>query len=181
MQDRLRNSGWRIQWIPWWETDKPEIIKQKNPLAFIGVAIFLGAVFWNQFSYFGVTLSESQIIVIVVSGLAISMFGIISSAFQLQAGWKRIDARCIDQEVGEYWKEPGVITSSWGYRLVCLFSFEGKQYTVTPEPSNLASFSSKKQVDSYLNETINQNGSCKLWINPKNPLQTVFNKRRWWL
>ena len=181
MQDRLRNAGWRIQWIPWWDPDKPEIIKQKNPLALIGVALFLLAIFGNQFSYFGVTLSVNQIITIAVSGLAIVMLGIISSAFQLQSGWKRIEAQCIDREIGEYWKEPGVITSSWGYRLVCIFSFEGKEYTVTPEPSNLVSFNSKQQVEQYLNEKINENDSCQLWINPKNPLQTVFHKKRWWL
>ena len=104
MQDRLRNAGWRIQWIPWWDPDKPEIIKQKNPLALIGVALFLLAIFGNQFSYFGVTLSVNQIITIAVSGLAIVMLGIISSAFQLQSGWKRIEAQCIDREIGEYWK-----------------------------------------------------------------------------
>jgi hypothetical protein len=181
IQDRLRNSGWRIQWIPWWEPDKPEIKNPKNPLALTGVALFLGAIFWNQFSYFGLTLSVKQIIAIAVLGLAITMLGIISSAFQIQSGWKRIYAQCIDREIGEYWKEPGDITSSWGYRLICIFAFEGKEYQVTPEPSNSVSFNSKQQVEKYLNERINQNGSCQLWINPKNPLQTVFHNKKWWL
>jgi len=175
IQDRLRNSGWRIQRIPWWEPDKPEIIKPKNPLALIGVAIFLGAI------YFGGTLSGNRIIAVAVSGLAVTMLGIISSAFQIQSGWKRIEAQCIDREICEYGKEPGDRTSSWGYRLICIFSFEGKKYKVTPEPSNLVSFNSEKQVEKYLNEKISQNGYCQLWINPKNPLQTVFHKKIWWL
>ena len=181
MQDRLRNSGWRIQWIPWWEPDKPEIIKPKNPLPFIGIVIFIGVFFWNNYSFFGVTLTVVQIIAIAVSGLGISMLGIICSAFQLQSGWKRIDAHCIDREISEYEKEPGDITSSWGYRLICVFSFDGKECKVTPEPSTLVSFRSKQQVEKYLNGKINQNGYCKLWVNPKNPLQTVFHKKRWWL
>jgi hypothetical protein len=181
MQDRLRNAGWRIQWIPWWEPDKPEIINQKNPLSFIGVVIFIGVFFWNNYSFFGVTLSVSQVIAIAVSGLVITMLGIILSAFQLQSGWTRIDAQCIDREIREYAKEPGDITSSWGYRLICIFAIDGKDYKVTPEHSTLAGFNSKQQVENYLNGKINQNGYCKLWVNLKNPLQTVFHKKRWWL
>ncbi len=181
MQDRLRNSGLRIQWIPWWKPDKPEIINSKNPLSLIGVVIFIGVFFWNNYSFFGVTLTVSQIIAVAVSGLGISMLGVISSAFQIQSGWKRIDAQCIDRDIREYEKVLGDITSSWGYRLICVFSFEGNEYKVTPEPSNLIGFNSKQQVEKYLNEKINQHGNCQLWINPKNPLQTVFHKKRWWL
>lgn len=181
IQDNLRNSGWRIQWIPWWEPDKPEVISPKNPFPVIGVAIFCGVFFWNNFSFFGLTLSVKHIIAIAILGLAIIMLGIISSALQIQSGWKRIDARCIDREIGEFAKEPGVITSSWGYRLICAFSFGGKEYIVTPESTNLVSFNSKQNVEKYLNKKISHDGSCQLWINPKNPLQTVFHKKKWWL
>jgi hypothetical protein len=63
----------------------------------------------------------------------------------------------------ELW-DPGDITSSWGYRLICIFSLDGKEYKVTPEPSTLVSFNSKQQVEKYLNEKIDQNGYCKLWV-----------------
>jgi hypothetical protein len=149
MQDNLRNSGWRIQWIPWSSPDKPEIINSKKPLALIGVVIFLGAIFWNQWSYFGVTLSVNQIIIIAVSGLAVAMLGIISSTFHIQSGWKRIEAHCIDREICEYQKEPGDITSAWGYRLICIFNYKGKEYKVTPEPSHLVSFDSKQQIENF--------------------------------
>ena len=109
------------------------------------------------------------------------MLGVISSAYQVQAGWILIDARCIDREIREYEKEPGDITSTWGYRLVCVFSYEGNEYKVTPEPSHLSGFSSEIQVEKYLNERIQANGSCQLWIDPKNPLRTIFHKKRWWL
>lgn len=181
IQDNLRNSGWRIQWIPWWEPEKPEFISPKNPLALIGVVIFLSAIFWNNFSYLGLTLSVTQIIAIAVSGLGITMLGIISSAFQIQSGWKRINAHCIDREIGDFAKDPGVLTSSWGYRLICVFTFEGKEYKVTPEPTNLVNFNSKQKVEQYLNEKISFDGSCQLWINPKNPSQTVLHKKKWWL
>ena len=181
MQDRLRNAGWRIQWIPWWEPDKPEFVNQKNPLSLIGIVIFIGVFFWNNYSFFGVTLTVSQEIAIALSGLGITFLGTILSAFQLQSGWKRIDAKCIDREIREYEKDPGDITSSWGYRLVCMFSFDGNEYKVTPEPSTFGTFSSKQKVEKYLNGKISQSGYCQLWVNPKNPLQTVFHMKRWWL
>lgn len=181
MQDRLRNAGWRIQWIPWWEADKPEIIRPRNPLCLIGLALFLGVFFWNNYSFFGVTLSLSQVLIIAVSGLAIIMLGIILSACQIQYGWKQVVARCIDREISEYAREPGDLTSSWGYRLVCVFHFEGEEYKVTPEPSHVVTFNSKRQVQRYLHEKITDDGSCRLWINPENPLLTIFHKRRWWL
>lgn len=101
MQDRLRNAGWRIQWIPWWEPDKPEVINQKNPISLIGIVIFIGVFFWSDYLFFGVKLTPGQIIAIAVSGLGIMMSGTILSAFQLQFGWKRIDAQCIDREICE--------------------------------------------------------------------------------
>lgn len=181
MQDQLRNAGWRIQWIPWWEPDKPEIINQKNPISLIGVVVFIEVLFWNNYSFFGVTLTTIQIIAIALSGLCITLLGTILSAFQIQSGWKRIDAKCIDRDIREYEKDPGDITTSWGYRLICTFNFDGNDYKVTPELPNLQGFNSKQKVEKYLNEKISQTGFCQLWINPRNPLQTVFHKKRWWL
>jgi hypothetical protein len=117
----------------------------------------------------------------MVSGLVVIMTGVILSAYQIQFGWKRINAQCIDREISEYLKEPGDITSSWGYRMICIFTLEGMEYKVTPEPSHLVNFKSKQKVKKYLNERIDENGNCQLWINPKNPLQTVFHRKRWWL
>ena len=181
MQDRLRNAGWRIQWIPWWEPDKPEIKNAKNPLPLLGIVIFIGVFFWNNYTFFGVRLTISQIIAIAVFGLGITMLGVVLSAFQLQFGWKRIEAQCVDREIKAYEKEPGEMTSSWGYRLVCAFRFDGKEYKVTPEPSNFGNFTSKQRVEKYLNGKIDANGHCQLWVNPRNPLQTVFHKKKWWL
>jgi hypothetical protein len=41
-------------------------------------------------------------IAIIVAGLAIAVLGIIFSSLQMQSGWKQVDARCIDREIGEY-------------------------------------------------------------------------------
>jgi hypothetical protein len=179
VQDRFRNAGWRIQWIPWWEPGKPEYISPKNPIPLIGVAIFLWALLWNQRPFFSISLSVNQVIVVAFTGLVIAMFGMVLSALQKQAGWVRIDAQCIDREVGECLGDPEGRYPTWGYRLVCVFSYDANEYTVTPEPSHLIGFNSERQVEKYLSERINPDGYCQLWINPKNPLQTVFHKKRW--
>lgn len=111
----------------------------------------------------------------------LQLLGVALSALQLQSGWKRVEARCIDREIREYGKEPGEMTSSWGYRLICGYDLDGTEYRVTPEPSNLAAFRSREHVETYLSGRIDPNGRCQLWINPRNPLQTVFHKKRWWL
>jgi hypothetical protein len=120
-------------------------------------------------------------IAVAVAGLAITLLGIISSAYQKQAGWIHVEAQCIDHEIKKYAKEPGDITATWGYRLVCVFRYEGNEYKVTPELSHLVSFNSEKQVKKYLSERIDANGYCQLWLDPKNPLHTIFQKKRWWL
>jgi hypothetical protein len=181
VQDRLRNAGWRIQWIPWQEPDKPEVIVPKNPLPLIGVAIFVISPFLIGRRLGSITITEKEMIMIAVAGLAITMLGIISAAFQKQAGWKCIDAQCIDREIVECERDPGEMTSTWAYRLVCVFTYEGKEYKVTPESSDLTGFSSERQVQKYLDERIQPDGHCQLWINPQNPLQTIFHKKRWWL
>jgi hypothetical protein len=181
IQDNYRNAGWRIQWIPWWEPEKPEVIRPKNPLPLIGVALFLGAIFWGQRPIFGISLSVYQTIAVLIAGLAIIMLGVIISAFQNQFGWIRINAFCIDREIREYSREPGDLTSTWGYRLLCVFNYEGQEYKVTPEASHLTGFNSERQVQKYLNERIGHDGYCQLWIDPDNPLHTIFHKKKWWL
>jgi hypothetical protein len=181
VQDRMRNAGWRIQWIPWQEPDKPEVINSKNPLALIGAVIFVTSLFLGGQRLGSIIITEKEIIIIAVAGLTITMLGIIMSAFQRQAGWKRVDAQCIDREIGECMGDPDDMTSTWAYRPVCVFTYEGREYKVTPEPSPLTSFNSEQQVQKYSRERIQPDGHCRLWINPQNPLQTIFHKKRWWL
>jgi hypothetical protein len=87
----------------------------------------------------------------------------------------------VDREVRELEKDQGDLISSWAYRLVCEFRYEGKTYRVTPDFSHLASFCSKGKVERYLDERIDLYGNCLLWVDPKNPLHTIFENKKWWL
>jgi hypothetical protein len=179
MQDRLRNAGWRIRWIPWQAPDTPEYIHSKNPLPLIGAALFLGAIFLPGRRIGGITISVNMTIAGAVAGLALAMIGIIYVAHQRQAGWERVDARCIDREIGKC--EDADRTVTWAYRLICVFTYQGQEYTVTPEPLHLIGFHSEHRVQEYLRQRIQPDGRCQLWIDPRNPLHAIFHKKRWWL
>ena len=183
MQDRLRNAGWRIQWIPWQLPDTPEFIC--SPIGLLGAAIFVGTIvvflFVGHRSDSSRTISVNVMIVTAAAGLIIALIGILYSALKKQAGWTRIDATCLGREIREVAGDPDDIKPVWAYRLVCRFIYNEKTYTVTPEYSHAINFRSAQHVEQYLNERIQPDGRCHLWINPHNPLQTIFHKKRWWL
>jgi hypothetical protein len=179
MQDRLRNAGWHIQWIPWQPPDTPEYIHSKNPLPLIGVTLFLGAIFLSGRRIGDITISVNMTIISTVAGLALAMVGIMYVAHQRQAGWERVDARCIGREIEKC--EDADQSVTWVYRLVCVFTYQGQEYTVTPEPSYLMGFRSDHMVQEYLRKHIQPDGRCQLWIDPRNPLHAIFHKKRWWI
>ena len=182
MQDRLRNAGWRIQWIPWQEADKPEVINS-NPIALIGVLIFIGSIFlfgYAQRPDSFIRMSVGRLLIAAIGGLAIAMLGSVYSAVHMRADWERVEAQCIDREIAEI-PDPEGGSPSWAYRLLCTFRYKGEAYTVTPEASHLVGFSSEHGVQKYLEDRIRPDGRCQLWIDPQNPLHTIFHKKRWWL
>ena len=182
MQDRMRNAGWRIQWIPWQEPDKPEVNNSK-PIALIGVLVFIGSIIlfgYGQGSGSIISMSVGQLVIAAIGGLAIAMLGSVYTAVQIQADWERVEAQCIDREIAEC-SDPDGGSPSWAYRLLCTFRYKGLEYTVTPEASHLVSFNSERGVQKYLEERIQPDGRCQLWIDPQNPLHTIFHKKRWWL
>ncbi|MBN1306116.1 MAG: hypothetical protein JXA13_16885 [Anaerolineales bacterium] len=50
---------------------------------------------------------------------------------------------------------------------------------MTPESSRLVAFNTERQLLNYLEQQIQPDGSCRLWIKPGNQLQTIFHKKRW--
>ena len=183
LQNQCRNAGWRIQWIPWQEPGKPEVIH--NPAGLIGAVIFVGIIgffIFGQRLISDITISVNTMIAIALTGLGITFFSILFSSFKKQFYWKPLEAVCVDREIRQGVHYSGKRKSIvWVYRLVCIFNFQGNDYTVTPESSHLVNFNSEQKAQMYLNKRIQPDGRCRLWINPENPLQTIFYKRRWWL
>ena len=189
LQDRMRNSGWRIQWIPWQESGKPEYV-YNTPFTLVtgfgGAALFLGAaghVFFPIFRTSGKpepSPEEAYVIIgVALSGLAIILLGRIYAAIHKQAGWKKVTARCIDREIQKrHGYRDGDRQTCWEYRLLCTFDFKGQTYKVTPEPTHMVAFTSERKLQAYLDERIQPDHTCRVWIDSRNPLHAVFHRKQ---
>lgn len=177
-QEQIRDRGWRIKWIPWQESGQAEYI-HNTPLTLVtgfgGAALFFGSVYWLVFKH-----AQWQVLAIGLAGLVMIFLGRIYASINKQAGWIKLAARCIDCEVQErHYPSKGNIKILWEYRLICVFSHKGSEYRVTPEASRIAGFQSQDLVQKYLNERIQTDSTCKLWVDPRNPLHAVFDKKQW--
>lgn len=173
LQDMSRNAGWRIQWIPWSEPDKPQMINNNSPLSLIGILMFLGSI--GYLCWMGGGMVP---IMVAVVGLITTMSGIVHAAISMHNDWVRLEAQCVDRELKRFRQSRKPV---WAYRLVCEFDFADETYRVTPNPSHLVAFSTEQRLKKYLEDRIQPNGHCCLWVNPDNPLQTIFHKKIWWL
>jgi hypothetical protein len=178
-QDQVRDSGWRIKWIPWQEPGSAEYI-YNTPLTlftgFGGAALFL----WSVVYLLILKYVPRPILAIGLAGLVMIFLGRIYAAFNKQDGWIQLTARCIDREIQErHYPSKGNINIVWECRLLCEFNHDGTECRVTPETSNIAGFQSQDLVQKYLTERIRPDGTCKLWVDPRNPLHAVFDKKQW--
>jgi len=177
LQGKIRDQGWRIKWIPWQEQDCAEYV-YNTPLTiftgFGGAAMFMGAALWLCFRQ-----AQWHVLVIGLAGLLMIFLGRLYAAFKKQANWLCLASRCIDQEIKErHFPHKGNVKTVWEYRLLCTFSYNGSEFKVTPEASHVAGFQSQDLLGKYLNERIQPDGTCKLWVDPENPLHAVFDKKQ---
>lgn len=176
-QDKIRDRCWRIKWIPWQGLGQVEYI-YNTPLTlftgFGGAAVFFGSVYLLVNRH-----AQWRVLAVGLVGLVMIFLGRIYAAFNKQAGWMRLTARCIDREILEcHFPHRGNIKIVWEYRLLCVFAHNGNEYRVTPEASHIAGFQSKDLVQKYLDERIQPDGTCQLWIDPRNHLHAVFDKKQ---
>lgn len=185
LQDNLRNAGWRIQWIPWQAAGRPERIYSTRLsclAALVGVLLFLGSLgfffaypFW--FDREPPKWSPAILCFGAFGGLAIILLGKIYAVRQQQQAWVQVRAKCVDREIREV-RQRTLGNEIWDYRLLCEFDYGGKQYAVTPETAWVMALNSEQAARQYLEERIDADGNCTLWINPENPLQACFHERK---
>jgi hypothetical protein len=181
LQDNLRNAGWRIQHIPWQPEGKLEYYSPGSLLSWmlilVGFAGFFG----------GIPLLSKNIVStpvgigIMICGLLLLFSSRFSTGYRLYRKYVRVNAKCLDREVLEY-EDPDSYGSLrkityWAPRILCEFSHNGKQYTVTPIIVKTVAFGTEESVNKFLDDRIDSNQNCTLWINPDNPLQTIFHKK----
>lgn len=180
-QDNLRNSGWRIKHIPWQPEGKPEYYNPQDHVTRLlivsGIACFIGPLF-----IFGrLDLPVWGMIGIMITGLLLLMASRFSYGRNLYATFEPVEATCIDRDVQEFEDLDSVgsfpRSTFWAPRILCEFDYRGTRYRVTPIIVKLSAFSTEERVNRFLEDRIDNNGMCRLWVNPKNPLHTVFHKR----
>lgn len=174
---------WRIELISW----KPEgIIGRLKPNApDTWVFIVFGLV-----GIVGIILLASFQIAFIPTGLAVSTFGLsllMLSRFVVgyfsYKNYVRVDGNCMDHEVREIDSPDRIISfiyhPTWAPRLLCEYVYQGKNYRVTPVICHNTNLYSEISANDFLKKRIGPDNNCTLWINPKNPLQTIFHKKPW--
>jgi len=177
VQDRNRDEGWRIKWIPWQEPGQLEYV-YNTPLTTVagiaGVVLFLGAL-----GYLLLQGGSLWVLGVAMFGWVLLILGRLYAAWHKQRGWIRVQARCVDRELREFRNIYDVTAlKNWQFRLLCEFEFKGKTARVTPEPSRLLAFRSEEEAQKYLAENMTANGDCALWINSRNLRQASFPDRK---
>ena len=158
----------RLAYIPYEKRGK--FIKP-NPGVLLGVLIFVGAIFLPGYTKLGQLFAwYGMWICIAVGGL---LFGILSLAWQARwdrRKWKRIRARHIDHEVWQDFSNDSDGGKVWNFLILCEYELDGKTYRVTP--GYWCSFPMKGSVLRFVSKRIAADGTCEIYINPDNPLQT---------
>lgn len=172
-------SNWRIKHIPWCRGRKSIISYSFNSDTWIFLIFCL-------FSIFFTILFISQKIAFIPAGLLILLIGLfllIICRFIIgyisYKDFVRVEAKCIDQEIknidGPIPDTGFLKITKWAPRLLCEYTYEGNKYKVTPLIPYYGTFLSQKKVELFINNRINPDSTCILWINPKNKLHTLFH------
>ncbi|SLM28495.1 conserved hypothetical protein [Desulfamplus magnetovallimortis] len=181
IQDNIRNSGWRIQHIPWQPEGKLEMYNPGSPLAWFaiiaGFFCFFGGPFTFSYQRFPVWVGIS----IMVTGLALLMSSRFIAGRDLYGKFVAVEGKCIDREVQEFEDidtDGNLIRNTfWASRILCEFEYQGVAYQVTPIIVKMVACSREEEANQFLDERIGDGGRCILWINPDNPLHCVFHKK----
>jgi hypothetical protein len=178
-QDNIRDAGWRIKWIPWQKPGRPEYV-YNTPLTFFtgfgGAGLFIGAIIWL------LVFRDAQgpALTVAIAGIVVIISGRVYAAINKQSGWVCIDARCIDREIKQCISpSEGNVNYVWEMRVLCKLIMNDREYKVTLEASHVTSFGSIDTAEEYLNDRIQFDGTCRLWVDPRNPLHAVFDKKQW--
>jgi len=181
LQDNLRNAGWRIQHIPWQPEGKLEVYGPSSALQWLlilaGFGGFLG----------GIPLISNRVVStpvgigIMLGGLLLLFLSRFATGYRLYRHYVRVEAKCIDREVLEY-EDPdsaGSLTKNtfWAPRILCEYRYNGQTYRVTPIIVKTVAFNTESRVHKFLDDRIDPDGNCTLWINPETPLQTFLHQK----
>lgn len=117
----------------------------------------------------------------MIAGLALLLASRFCYGQNLYGKFQAVEAACIDKDVQEFeeFDPDGGFPNAkiWAARILCQFNYNGCRYTVTPIIVKLTAFSTEEEVNRFLEARIDSDGICTLWVNPDNPLHTVFHEK----
>jgi len=199
----LHEVVWHIQPIPWYSAypfPVPEYYQNGRIIIPNGLSIFSCLILCLIFITIFVLLGSGCILMplglitgmvptwVWITGLAVGSLWIPLLPLQNNRAthrkyqnWFPVRATCLS--VATHWvttvDSEGDHELFWAYRLLCEYTHQGRKYIVTPLtfPHFGSLFGNNAHLRKYLKKTIAPDGSCILWINPNNPLHTIFNKR----
>ena len=173
LQNTTETSNWRIADIPYQAQFSGPSMKDQfatSPLgmsmSLIGVGLFAG----GFVSLLATKKPNVSAIVIISVGFPLFLLGALINNRAKRRDWVRIEATCIDREYMRIAVNRG---KTWRFRLLCKFKLDGKEYTVTP--FYYSSFASEKRLLQFFSEAISSQQTCRLWVNPRNPLETEIS------
>jgi len=167
LQDQQRNTGWRIRWIAWQASGRPEYVYNTpatKAASLTGAAVFVaGCVFMRRYHLPALGLAVAGLVLIVLTR--------VYAAWRQRHNWVTVAATCLDSEIRQGYaaRHPG-LQEVYELRLLCGFSFDGQNFTVTPEINRLVNFNTSQAAEDFLTRTLRPNRSCTLLIDPDNPL-----------
>ena len=188
-REQIYNQGWRIKWEQWTPGGKRVLDTPPLKVKLSGIPcliLFLGAIammacaFINQEKKWAEAAAGSAIAMWVGAIFAAAWSNLYAARVRKET-WISVRARRIDSEIGDMPKINLGKETRWSFRLVCRFEFQGKEYTVVPDPSATLRFTTRQEVDDYLAGRIDADGNCTLWLDPANPSYTFFDQlpRMW--
>lgn len=171
-QDAQENANWRIQMISYDDTSRPVVVF--NGFALLGAIGFCAGVFLILSNR-----KETDMgLKVVVGSLAFALFGIWFKARRQEQGWQVVPGRCVDRELRKVLVSSGHGSSDgWYWRVVCEYEYNGQKYRVTPNVQWMNCVSEASALK-FIRKRIALDDTCRLRINPNNPLQTKLESRK---
>jgi hypothetical protein len=166
-QDERENAGWRIRLIPFDDTDGPRMV-ESNWIANVGGLGFIGGAVMIVLNP---GIDPRYLAGMMVGCLVLALFGTWFKSRRQRRNWVIATARCVDRELRKFHR-PKSGGRDWFWRIVCEYEYQGEKHRVTPDAPQWVNFSSEEAVMKFIGENIAPDGTCKLHVNPQNPLQT---------
>ena len=162
MGQMSQRTTWRIAHIPAAFESKV----QMNPFGLLGAILFFGCLLRAMIIKTGDAV-RLRWVAGAVFGLGVGLLAGWYRARRERRSWVKVKAQCLDREWHLIRIKSGRTT--WVFRILCTFDFEGKQYRATP--IYWTTFFSEGALMRFLEKAIAPDGTCELYVNPRDPLQ----------